>query len=208
MGWRYRKSFKLLPGVKINVSSRGISTTIGGGALSVNVGPQGSFVNAGIPGTGLSLRERLDGPPPDVVLPRSTERVAIESASTYELASEALAQLQRLLADAGAEQRALDAELATVHPDAYAKSQRYSRWHRGFLFKHLMPGKFQRIAAEAQESAAHFAELQEQRKLAALATTIEMAEEQKQPFGRLCDAFARLSECRCIWDTLSIGRTD
>jgi hypothetical protein len=39
MGWRYRKSFKLLPGVRINVSSRGVSTTIGGKALSVNVGP-------------------------------------------------------------------------------------------------------------------------------------------------------------------------
>jgi len=220
MGWRFRKSFKLLPGVKINVSSRGVSTTIGGTALSLNVGPRGTFANVGIPGIGLSYRERLSldaGDPspasdgerePSYPAPVSDERQVIESASTYELASEALAQLQRLLVDAGAEQRALDAEIAPAWTDANAKISRYRRWYDGFLFKHLMPSKFQQLGIDAHESAAKLAELQEQRRLAALATTIELAPEQRAPFGRLCDAFSALCACDSVWDTLAIQRAN
>ncbi len=64
MGIRFRKSVKLLPGVKLNVSKSGLSTTIGGRGLSVNVGKRGTYLNAGLPGTGLSMRERLDKPAP------------------------------------------------------------------------------------------------------------------------------------------------
>jgi hypothetical protein len=212
MGWRYRKSFKLLPGVRVNVSSRGVSTTIGGKALSVNVGSRGTFLNAGIPGSGFSHRERIDDDaspsPQPLALPSAAERVVIESASTYELASEALAQLQRIFADAHAEQQALDAELAAARPDVATKKTRWEGWNNGFLLKHLMKSTFHRIQSEAEESSARLAELEEQRRLAAVATTIEIADEQKQPFGRLCDAFARLSDCNRIWDTLSISRAD
>jgi hypothetical protein len=57
MGWRYRKSFRLFPGVRINVSSHGISTTIGVRGASVNFSSRGTYLNAGIPGTGISYRQ-------------------------------------------------------------------------------------------------------------------------------------------------------
>lgn len=59
MGWRFRKSFTVMPGVRLNVSRRGVSATVGAGPFSVNVGPRGAYANASIPGTGLSYRERL-----------------------------------------------------------------------------------------------------------------------------------------------------
>lgn len=62
MAFRFQKRIKILPGVRLNISKSGISTTIGGRGASVNIGKRGVYGNAGIPGTGLSMRERLDKP--------------------------------------------------------------------------------------------------------------------------------------------------
>lgn len=59
MGWGYRKRKQILPGVWLNFSKRGISTTIGKRGASVNFGSSGTFLNLGIPGTGLYSRQRI-----------------------------------------------------------------------------------------------------------------------------------------------------
>src|SRR6476660_8805105 len=56
-GLRFRKSWGILPGVKINLSKTGVSTSLGGHGATVNVGTQGQKnLTLGIPGTGLSYR--------------------------------------------------------------------------------------------------------------------------------------------------------
>lgn len=60
MALRYRKRIKIAPGIYINISKNGISTTIGPRGASVNFGKNGTYVNAGIPGTGLYERQRID----------------------------------------------------------------------------------------------------------------------------------------------------
>lgn len=59
MGFRFRKSIKLLPGVRVNISKSGVSTTLGPRGASIGIGKQGTFLNIGIPGTGLSYRQRI-----------------------------------------------------------------------------------------------------------------------------------------------------
>ena len=60
MGWNFRKSFKLFPGLRLNLSKKGLtSATIGKRGLSASVGKQGIFRNLGIPGTGLSHRSQF-----------------------------------------------------------------------------------------------------------------------------------------------------
>ena len=55
MGLRFRRSFKLLPGVRINLSKGGISTSIGPKGATINVGGGGKVkATMGVPGTGLS----------------------------------------------------------------------------------------------------------------------------------------------------------
>ena len=59
MGFRFRKTIKLFPGVKINLSKSGISTTIGGRGASVNIGRSGTRATVGLPGTGISYSMKL-----------------------------------------------------------------------------------------------------------------------------------------------------
>lgn len=61
MGWRFRKSIKIMPGVRINFSKSGISTSVGPRGAKVTFGPNGTYVNTGIPGTGLYTREKISG---------------------------------------------------------------------------------------------------------------------------------------------------
>lgn len=71
MGFRFRKSIKILPGVKLNLGSKGVSSvTVGKRGASVTVGKKGTRATVGIPGTGLSYSEQISGgrksaaPPP------------------------------------------------------------------------------------------------------------------------------------------------
>lgn len=59
MGFRFRKSIKLGGGVRINFSKSGIGFSAGGKGLRFGVGPSGSRITAGIPGTGLYYERRL-----------------------------------------------------------------------------------------------------------------------------------------------------
>jgi AAA+ superfamily predicted ATPase len=59
MGWNYRKRIKIFPGVHLNVSKRGVSTSFGIRGASVTVGKNGTYLNTGIPGTGIYNRQKL-----------------------------------------------------------------------------------------------------------------------------------------------------
>jgi uncharacterized protein YgiM (DUF1202 family) len=64
MGFRFQKRISILPGVRINLSKSGVSTSLGPRGADVNIGKDGVTANAGIPGTGLSYRQKLGGGAP------------------------------------------------------------------------------------------------------------------------------------------------
>jgi hypothetical protein len=71
MGFRWR--IRVFPGVRLNLSKRGVSTSVGVGPLSVNFSKRGVTSTAFIPGTGLSYvhrhkgkRERQSDAPPQL----------------------------------------------------------------------------------------------------------------------------------------------
>ena len=61
MGLRFRKSFKVLPGVRLTVGKRGLGASVGVRGASVHVGKGGVHASAGLPGTGLSYRTKIGG---------------------------------------------------------------------------------------------------------------------------------------------------
>ena len=58
MGFRFRRSFKVAPGFRLNLSKSGVSTSVGRRELWFTVGPRGTRTTVGIPGTGLSYTEQ------------------------------------------------------------------------------------------------------------------------------------------------------
>lgn len=60
MGFRFRKSFKIAPGIRLNLSKSGTSVTLGGRGASVNIGGKRPRATVGIPGTGVSYTSPLN----------------------------------------------------------------------------------------------------------------------------------------------------
>lgn len=59
MGFRFRKSIRLLPGVRVNLGNRGIvSISIGKRGFTINLSKKGIHTTVGIPGTGVSYTTR------------------------------------------------------------------------------------------------------------------------------------------------------
>jgi hypothetical protein len=112
MGFRFRRSVKILPGVKINLSGSGASVSLGGRGFHYTIGPKGTRVTAGIPGTGMSWTEYsphsktrpstaylLDPSPQFDPIPPSShvQLEAIENASASEINAHSTSELAPIL---------------------------------------------------------------------------------------------------------------
>ncbi|MFN7251094.1 MAG: DUF4236 domain-containing protein [Anaerobacillus sp.] len=60
MSFRFQKRVKVAPGLRLNISKRGISTSVRRRGASVTLGRSGLYSNVGLPGSGLSYRTKLD----------------------------------------------------------------------------------------------------------------------------------------------------
>ena len=58
---RFHKSFKILPGIRVNLSKSGIGLSEGVGPVHISEGPRGTRETVSIPGTGLSYYEHQTG---------------------------------------------------------------------------------------------------------------------------------------------------
>jgi uncharacterized protein DUF4236 len=223
VSWRFRKSFRIIPGVRLNVSRSGTSVTLGGAPFSVNLGPHGLHGTASIPGTGISYRQRLDGPQthsapadlPATLVPApptshtlDIEQVEIRSASTETLTSPNMAELKRILHGAFDQRSELDGEIKLAKPDRDSSAKKADRWQRGFLFKRVFPNRFAQIKDRAGTAAERVAELEEQLRQSVVATEIDIAAGQAEPYYRMRDAFSGLCDCSVIWDTLTERHID
>jgi AAA+ superfamily predicted ATPase len=70
MAWNYRKRIKIAPGVNLNLSKGGVSTSVGPRGAKVSLGKNGVYLNTSIPGTGLYYRTKLSGKSSSRSMPR------------------------------------------------------------------------------------------------------------------------------------------
>ena len=59
MAFRFRKSIKIIPGVRVNLSSKSASLNVGPRGSSFSIGKQGIYSNVSIPGMGISFRKKI-----------------------------------------------------------------------------------------------------------------------------------------------------
>jgi hypothetical protein len=57
MGFRFHRSVRILPGVRVNLSKSGTSLSVGRRGATVNFSKRGTRTTVGIPGTGISYSE-------------------------------------------------------------------------------------------------------------------------------------------------------
>lgn len=234
MGFRFQRRLKLFPGVRLNFSRGGISTTIGVRGASVTLGGRGTYVNLGIPGTGLSYRQRItpsaDGwpkspirPPDDSpsehpagslrpepisapeTYPDVSHAGAIRSAPVSTLTSVGFDELKRLINEAAVTHVELS---AAVSADALAlrKEERRLRCAKWFIVRLFTTRSIPKLAERVAVAAATLDDTR--RKLAGCSVEIEFAFDQPtlSAYAALVLAFEDLAGSQKIWDiTASIA---
>jgi pimeloyl-ACP methyl ester carboxylesterase len=145
MGWRFRQSFRLIPGVRLNLSKSGLSCSVGGAPFTVNVGKRGIYGTASLPGPGISFKLRFAGEsdtshePDSLPFPASIPLIPaapleeVHSART-ELTSESLKDLKQVIQTAHEEHDDISGQLDKAQNEKQRAFKRYSSWDGGFLF--------------------------------------------------------------------------
>ncbi len=233
MGWRFRRSFTVVPGLRLNLSKSGLSASIGGAPLTLNVGPRGVMGTASLPGTGISYRHHFsnpsgnsgaDFPPalpgrPNYPIPQippgypetfiGTGPVTeVHSASTELLTSETLKELKQFVQTAHQQYQEISRDLDSARDSKIMWEQKLTRWDRGFLLKRIFKKKFASRREMFDTETARVAELEEQLRLSVISTQIDVEGEQAEMYYRMRDAFAGLCECAVIWDVKTYQATD
>jgi hypothetical protein len=71
MGFRFHRSIKVLPGLRLNIGKRGVSASIGVRGARVTFGKTGARTTLGVPGSGVSYTH-LNKPHPQRAPVRAT----------------------------------------------------------------------------------------------------------------------------------------
>lgn len=62
MGFRFRQGIRIFPGLRLNLSKSGVSTSVGAPGATVNVSKRGIRGTVGVPGSGLSYSKMIYKP--------------------------------------------------------------------------------------------------------------------------------------------------
>lgn len=228
MALRFRQTFTLFPGVRINVGKRGISTSIGMPGATVNIGRQGVRATVGAPGTGLSysalvmpfekgdddqalLAGNGNAPLPaktpagentpdsaKVYMPQ-TGMKEIASASVEVLTSTSLLQLRDLIAKAREQQAQVQADLAEAHQEELRKAGELNR-RKVSLFRWFYKRRVAELEAELPVIQAEVERLTSWEGKTTIPVSFETGEAAQRAYASMVRGFDALRLSDKKWD--------
>lgn len=216
MAWSFRRRIKIIPGVHLNFSRSGISTSIGVRGLNMTIGNSGSYLNTSVPGLGISNRQRLSGrnssysPDPSLpvpAIPIDNDRGNIYSADIHEITSQGMQGIKEAILLAREQRVSLKKDLSKIKLALTAtKAKKVMSYMLIYgLIKKDIPERLS-IDLIAQQEA--IKQTKEQIDSSYVDLAIEFDLELKQKYDALAAAFVNLTKCRKIWDVTSAHYQD
>ena len=227
MGLRFRRSVRLFPGVRLNFSASGVSTSIGVRGASVTVGARGTYANVGLPGTGLSYRTRLDtvsarpaaparqAPSAKLRAPIQTSGVAalagtevdIKSADVTTLTSPGLDGLKQLIIEAT--ERRADLRGEQVRNKAtLAEASRSLAWAELPILRLFTGPSIPKLVEQANQASERLSETQAYLEGCFVEVDFSIDHAAWLSYEELCRAFDQVSLSDGIWDITTIAGVD
>ena len=80
VGFRLQRSIKLGKFLRLNISKSGVGVSAGVRGFRLSSGPRGSFINVGLPGTGLSYRRKLSSGKKESSAQRNSVKASAQAA--------------------------------------------------------------------------------------------------------------------------------
>jgi hypothetical protein len=231
MGLRFRRSVRLFPGVRLNFSRSGVSTSIGVRGASMTFGSRGTYANVGIPGSGLSYRTRLDAPAPrqrtvepagiwnsperpargpifspGVVSIPGTE-VEVRSADVETLTTPGLDELKHLIIEAIGRHAELQSEL-NVRTKLLSRATRKLRWAEAPIFRLFTAKIISRLVDAANHARDEVEDTQAHLEGCFVEVDFAFDDATRASYYALVRAFETLKSAQRIWDITAKASVD
>lgn len=221
MGLRFRHSFQLFPGVRLNLSKSGVSASFGVPGATLNVGPRGVTSTLGIPGTGLSYRTNHSTPAnpradtsrphfpasqptftPSPAYLQAMEMREINSASVEQLTSDSLVELRDMIHQARTQRTEIEADLREARQLFETQSAELNRRQRSLL-RMFYKRRIAELENAVPETEAEIERLTEWQGHTHIDISFETSEAAQKAYGALVRAFEALKASKAIWDITS-----
>lgn len=237
MSLRFRQTFTLFPGVRLNIGKRGISASIGVPGATVNVGKKGVRATVGLPGTGLSYttpnmpydyRHSVTNP----LNPSSTEPHSempesslsnipsnakiympiagmneISSASVEVLSSSSLLPLRDLIAKAREQRDEIKADLQEALAEESKQKNELVR-RKSSLFRWFYKRRIAELEAELPLTQAEISRLVSWDDNTKIAISFESSDTSQRAYTAMVRAFDVLKSSIKKWDITADKATD
>ncbi len=225
MALRFRQTFQLFPGVRINVGKTGISTSIGVPGATLNVGRQGVHTTVGIPGTGLSYRTKIASAPKapnpstpprssseqpfsgntpgssNVYVPEANMR-EISSASVETLTSHSLTDLRDMIAAARKQRDEVQSDLMEAKSELDAQENEFRR-RCNSIFRWFYKKRIAELEGNIPATKEEVQRLTEWSETTKISVSFETTDEAQRAYATLVRSFSSLRQCAAKWDITS-----
>ncbi|KIO78248.1 hypothetical protein TH53_04315 [Pedobacter lusitanus] len=208
MAWSFRKRIKIIPGVHLNLSKSGISTSIGVKGASMTFGKSGVYLNTGIPVLDIYNRQKLfeqDIPPvPHLYNEYNPVELTdnIFSADIHEITSQNMQGVKEAIMLAHHQKNELGNDLlkikATLGTTRLKRILSYIFIYG--LIKKTIPENL-KMDIEAQQEAIR--QTKEAIDNCYVNLDVDFDPEIKEKYNQLVNAFRKLTACHKIWDVTS-----
>lgn len=214
MAWKFRRRVTLFPGLRINLSRRGISTTFGIPGANINLGPSGTYLNVGVPGTGIYDRIRLDNEsssqpltsPNQPELPEEPffylpqEIGAIKSKDNQTITSSGLQGVKETLLAAYEEKRKLRIEVTIGEKELHRADKRLRRFQLIPFHRVLFKSGLALRQADFDECKTSLSAAQRQYEECQVSIQVDLDPSLASYHEMLKKSFASLQTSEFVWD--------
>lgn len=217
MAWSFRRRIKIIPGVHLNLSKSGISTSIGIRGANINIGKTGTYLNTGIPGTGIYRRQKLSGnnninqqnqfEPFEQSEQHIYEEKEIISADVQEITSQDMQGVKDSILLAHQQRIELKRDLQKVKTKLSTTKLKLTVSYV-FIYGLVSKGIPEKIKADISAQKEAIAELENQIQNCFVNLEIDFDEEFDLKYKKLLETFKNLTNCHKIWDITNASLQD
>lgn len=212
---RFRRKAKIFPGVFLNFSKSGISTTLGVPGASVNLGKQGAYLNTGILGTGIYDRQKIGGgkkgkqtnPPADIENPSeigpNVEIGSIKTEQAETTTTQGLQELKKTLLDCYQERIDLKNEIQKAKSKLTIATVL-------MVFSYLLIFGFfiKWIKKNRKDKKEFLVDLNSQLENCFVSIDLDADEQIEKKYQKLLERYKTMLTCEKIWDITSSVAVD
>ncbi|MCK5039365.1 MAG: DUF4236 domain-containing protein [Candidatus Aenigmarchaeota archaeon] len=202
--WSFRRRIKIIPGVRLNLSKSGISTSIGIRGVNLTFGKKGTYLNTRILGTGIHKRQKISSDTKqynEVPLIKSIPKKQdnIFSVEPEKITSQDMEGIKKSIIEAHNQRKQLEKDIKKIKKNLFFSKIKLFVIY-GLIFGFIAKNLTNEFKSNIQKQKNAIIELEEQKNNSYVKLDVEFDKEFRTKYEAAYEAFKKLTTSQKIWD--------